>query len=129
MTTFFIAVTVLGVFMAYLATGARFGRRFYVEARRRWFDDKIRERRKLLERKGRTEDPEDTLALLRKQWEEGRKGQGEALGLAMFMVISWPIAVPVFRLARDPEPQGEEARLVNASLEAEVERLRRQVEG
>lgn len=129
MTGFFIVMAVLGTLVAYLGVGAKYGREFYIEGHRKWFDEKIRERYKWLAKTRRSETAEDTLAVLRKRWEKDKNGQGEVLVLALFVVLSWPIAVPVFRLARDPRPEGEEAKLVNAALEAEVERLRRQVEG
>lgn len=119
----------LGAMAVYLAVGARFARRCYVEGHRRWFDEKIRERRKLLAKRRKTEEPQETLALVRKQWEQAPKGQGEVLGFALFVALVWPVAALILRLVRDPVPTGEEATLVNAALEAEVERLRRQVEG
>lgn len=107
--------------------GARFARQTYTKIHHQWFDEKIAERRASMSRK-KPESPEETLRVLRKRWANGPGAQGEAIGLAIAMFIVWPAFKPLFSLSEDPEPSSEEQKLIIATQEAEIERLRRQHE-
>lgn len=125
MLTSIIVAAVAGV---WTTIGARQARKLYVLLHHDWWDTKVVERKQMLVKKGKREDPDETLRVLRKEWETVKDAQGLALGMSLLMFLMWPVLAPIFALIKDPVPSNEEQKLVNEGLEAEIRRLQRRVD-
>lgn len=121
-----IAFVLVG-FAVYFAVGARQARKMYTRLHHAWWDKKIVEHRQWLKKSGKKQDPEETMRVLRKKWESANDGQAEAVLLAVLTFLAFPVLSPIFALARDPAPSNEEQKLINEGLEAEIDRLNRQL--